>query len=195
MDFFVSSAKTPVNRPLWAQKNLLMADYYDNFWGFPIHDDSQLFEMLTLEVFQAGLTWQTVWCKREAFRHAFSNYDIFAVAGFDNQDIVRLVTDKTIIRNRAKIVATINNARAVRQILVNGQSLDDYLWSQFNYRSLKIKPDCEGKLKPTIPEAKALAKKMAQDGFCRLGPVTTFSFMCAIGIVNGRLDNGLVPIH
>lgn len=103
-----------VKRPTWAERTPSMQDYYDHYWGLPEHDDRQLFEMLSLELFQAGLTWRTIWARRAAFERAFADFDIDRVAAFTAADIDRLCQDQTIIRNRRKISAVVANARVVQ---------------------------------------------------------------------------------
>ena len=103
-----------VRRPAWAEQTPAMRDYYDHYWGLPVHDDRQLFEMLSLELFQAGLTWRTIWDRRQSFEHAFANFDVDRVAAFTAADIDRLCQDKTIIRNRRKISAVVVNARVIQ---------------------------------------------------------------------------------
>lgn len=186
MDFFLSNNLSEV-RPAWARRDEMMADYYDHYWCVPLHNDRDLFEMLTLEVFQAGLAWRTIWSRREAFRQAFANYDVYTVAAFSTNDFIRLVNDQSIIRNRAKILAAINNARAICKVTEDGQSFAAYLWGQIDGEIIRVIPDEEGKLPRTIPVAERLAKTMTQDGFSRIGPVTAFSFMCAVGMVDGRV--------
>lgn len=189
MDFFVSNFHLPPKRPLWAETDLAMMDYYDHHFGYPTHDDRQLFEMLTLEIFQAGLAWTMVWKRRADFQRAFANYDIRAIAAFDDQDFQRLLRDKTIIRNHQKILAVIKNARALCRMWDRGWGFDNYLWSQIDWQPLRIHPQADGRLPATIPAAVKMAQQLKKDGFSRTGPVTTFSFMCAAGLVNARLDN------
>lgn len=195
MDFLHTDENLLVSRPKWAEKNAEMRDYYDHHWGFPIHDDRQLFELLTLEVFQAGLPWQMVWHKREGFRKAFCNFELAKVVDFSAFDILRLINDKAIIRNRRKIGAVMKNAHVIDEIRQEGLTFDHYLWQTVNFKPLRVQPDSTGRLDRTSPEAEALAKKMTNDGFHRIGPVTAFSFMCAIGMVNDRIDGRSTPVH
>lgn len=176
-----------IKRPDWANSTPAMQDYYDHYWGFPVHDDRKLFEMLTLELFQAGLTWATIWGRRAAFADAFCNFQISKVAQFGPRDVDQLLQNKGIIRNRRKILATINNAQAVLKIQASGQSFDDYLWSFVDHHphQLNLKDGVP------LPAQTALSKKMAtqlkKDGFNFVGPTIMYSFMTAVGLVNARL--------
>lgn len=114
----------------WAQTDPLMRHYHDHEWGVPCHDDNALFERLILELFQAGLSWRTVLAKREAFRRAFVDFEIDAVANFTETDVERLLQDAGIIRNRAKILAAVANARAVRRLVAEHGSFDAWVWAQ-----------------------------------------------------------------
>lgn len=177
-----------INRPAWAEKNAEMQYYYDHYWGIPVHDDRQLFAMLSLELFQAGLTWQTIWHRRPAFWVAFNNFEIDKVASFSNQDIERLCQNKQIIRNRRKIAAVVNNAQAVKKIYQTGRTFDDYVWNFVNYQPerlvLKADEDLPAK---TVASAK-FAKQLKKDGFKFMGPTIAYSFMTAVGLVNARLE-------
>lgn len=120
---------TTTRRPQWAEQNDKMRDYYDHYWGIPLHDDNRLFELLTLEIFQAGLSWNAVWQKREAFERAFGGFEIGRVAAMDHDDYIRLMANRSIIRNRRKILATIHNAQTVQQILAQRQQgFASYSW-------------------------------------------------------------------
>lgn len=174
-----------IKRPLWAEASDLMRDYYDTKWGLPEHDDRELFKMLTLELFQSGLSWSTIWKREKAFNKAFANFDAVKVAQFNQQDFERLMADSSIIRNRRKIMATINNAKVIRELLSNGETLNNYVWSFVNFKPQRLVLD--GKRLPSqTSESKKMAQKMKKDGFQFVGPVTVYSFMTAIGMVNAR---------
>lgn len=174
-------------RPLWAETSELMLNYYDTKWGFPEHDDRELFKMLTLELFQSGLSWSTIWKREAAFEKAFANFDAAKVAVFDQDDFKRLMNDSTIIRNRRKIMATINNAKVIQELLADGETLNNYVWSFVNFKSQRLQ--LNGKRLPSqTSESKKMVRKMKADGFQFVGPTTAYSFMTAVGMVNARED-------
>jgi DNA-3-methyladenine glycosylase I len=160
--------------------------YHDTEWGFPAADDCALFELLSLEAFQAGLSWRTILAKREAFRHAFANFDADAVARFDAADVERLLQDASIVRNRAKIEATIGNARAIVQLRATGRTLTEIL--RVDPRAARRKPPATWSEVPaTTPEAESLARELKGLGFRFLGPTTLYSLMQAAGVVDDHL--------
>lgn len=171
-------------RPAWAQKNELMQDYYDHYWGLPLHEDQQLFEMLALEIFQAGLNWSMVWKKRQAFEEAFANFDYQQVALFADTEIHNLVTNPAIIRNHRKIMAVVKNARLVSLMADSGISLDHYLWEMVGGEPLPS-PVPMGEALPLRTEASTnVAQQMKADGFVRIGPATAMSLMAAVGMID-----------
>lgn len=158
--------------------------YHDTEWGFPVPDERALFELLSLEAFQAGLSWRTILAKRDAFRRAFANFDADAVARFHPADVKRLLDDVSIVRNRAKIEATIGNARALLQLRVAGEPLV----SIFRPRaSLRKPPAAWSDVPSTTPEAVALARELKGRGFRFLGPTTVYALMQACGVVDDHL--------
>lgn len=176
-----------IKRPQWANKTAEMKDYYDHYWGFPVHDDQQLFMMLSLELFQAGLTWQTIWQRRAGFKRAFANFDIEKVACFSERDVDRLCEDKTIIRNRRKILAVINNAKVILKLQKAGKSFDDYVWYFVGNQPQDLELTTDLELAPKTALSEEIAKQMQKDGFKFVGPIIVYSFMTAVGMVNGRL--------
>lgn len=177
-----------INRPQWADKTPLMQDYYDQYWGFPVHNDRFLFEMLCLELFQAGLSWQTIWRRRLAFEDAFAEFDVEQVAAFTPADVDRLCQDKEIIRNRRKVLAVINNARIVQQMQKRGQSFNNYVWRFVDGQPQRLKLAPGQALPAQTPLSQAIAKQMKKDGFNFVGPTIVYSFMTAVGLVNARLS-------
>jgi DNA-3-methyladenine glycosylase I len=175
----------PVIRAGWAETDPLLTQYYDTEWGLPVRDETGVFERLSLEAFQSGLSWLTVLRKREAFRQAFAGFDPEQVAQFDERDIARLLLDDTIIRNRQKITATIDNARATLHLRETGTDLAALVWSFMPERSPS--PTTDEDVPSTSPEGTALAAALKQRGFRFVGPVTIFSLMTAIGIVDAHL--------
>ncbi len=160
--------------------------YHDTEWGFPVPDERALFELLSLEAFQAGLSWRTILAKRDAFRRAFANFDAEAVARFDAADIKRLLGDAGIVRNRAKIEATIGNARAILQLRGAGDSLVSILRPD-PPASRRRPPASWSDVPSTTPEAVALARELKRRGFRFLGPTTLYAFMQACGVVDDHL--------
>lgn len=176
-----TTAGTPA-RPAWASTNELMRNYYDEEWGVPVHDERGLFEALSLEVFQSGLSWSTVLRKRPAFRTAFAGFDPDAVAAFTELDVKRLMADEGIIRNHRKVLATIQNARATVALRQSG-GLADLLWS-----FAPSQPDTSVHDQPVsrTPESQALAKALKGHGFHFVGPTTMYALMQAVGMVGVR---------
>jgi DNA-3-methyladenine glycosylase I len=167
--------------------------YHDTEWGRPVHGDDAIFERLTLEAFQSGLSWLTILRKRPAFRAAFAGFDIPAVAGFADADRERLLADAGIVRNRAKVDATIANARAAEALLAERGpgALDALVWSfaptpRRRRRSVADVP-------ATTPESAALARELKRQGFVFVGPTTAYAAMQAMGLVDDHLDGCLVP--
>lgn len=173
-------------RPTWAEQTPTMQDYYNHYWGLPVHDARHLFEMLSLELFQAGLTWQTIWQRRSAFNKAFADFDVDRVAAFTEDDVERLYQDKSIIRNRRKICAVINNAQVVQRMHQNGQALDDYVWQFVDHQPQRLILAPGEALPAQTAQSKAMAKQFKKDGFKFMGPTIMYSFMTAVGLVNAR---------
>lgn len=171
-------------RPAWAAVDPMLRDYYDHEWGMPVRDETGLFERLSLEAFQSGLSWATILRKRPAFREAFAGFDPDAVAGFGEADAARLMADARIVRNRRKIDATIQNARAT-VALREGQGLPTLLWS-FQPATTPT-PATAADVPTTSPESIALAKELRRLGFAHVGPTTMFALMEAVGIVDTHL--------
>ncbi|NPC58460.1 DNA-3-methyladenine glycosylase I [Caenimonas soli] len=171
-------------RPLWASQDPLLRTYYDTEWGMPVRDERGLFERISLEAFQSGLSWLTILRKREAFRAAFKNFDPDKVAKFSEGDVVRLLSDTAIVRNRSKILATIGNAVATIELRREG-GLADFIWSFKPKRTPQ--PRTMADVPTSSPESLALSKALRQKGFVFVGPTTMFALMEAIGIVDTHL--------
>jgi DNA-3-methyladenine glycosylase I len=161
--------------------------YHDEEWGRPLHGDVELFERLTLEAFQSGLSWLTILRKRENFRRAFNGFEIEVVAEYGPRDVERLLDDAGIVRNRKKIDAAITNARAARQLRASGETLDELIWSFAPDPDLRRAPETGHDLAPTTEESKALAKELKRRGFVFVGPTTAYATMEAAGLVNDHL--------
>jgi DNA-3-methyladenine glycosylase I len=160
--------------------------YHDEEWGVPKSDDRALFEKLVLEGFQAGLSWLTILKKRENFREAFNGFDASAIARYGARDIARLMADEGIVRNRLKVEATIDNARALLK-LQERMSLAAFLWG-FLYGRPQINRHTSFKTVPSAtPASKAISKALIAEGFRFVGPTTVYAFMQAVGMVNDHL--------
>ncbi len=168
--------------------------YHDDEWGVPVHGEAALLERLALEAFQSGLAWITVLRKRPAFREVFAGFDPEAVAGFEEDDVERLLLDARIIRNRAKIEATISNARAVVALHEAGETLDELIWSfapPARERRLASLTEIPGQ----TPASVALAKELKRRGFRFIGPTTAYAAMQACGLVDDHVATCPVAIN
>ncbi|MET0291957.1 MAG: DNA-3-methyladenine glycosylase I [Steroidobacteraceae bacterium] len=165
----------------WAEGDALMAEYHDTEWGIPQHDSRMLWEMLMLEGFQAGLSWQIVLRKREAFRKAFAGFDPVKVARFGKRDIERLMNDAGIVRARAKIDATIRGAQIYCEMLKDGETFDDFCWS---FTEGKVIRSDGTTWIATSPLSERISKEMKRRGFKFVGPTIVYAWMQAVGIVN-----------
>lgn len=177
--------KDGVARCPWGATPPIYAEYHDTEWGVPLHGETELFERITLEAFQSGLSWLTILRKREAFRAAFAGFDPEIVAAFDESDIERLMGDAGIVRNRRKIEATISNARATLALREDG-GLDALIWSH-RPETAPPAPRVDGDIPAVTPESTALAKALKKRGFVFVGPTTAYALMQAIGMVDDHL--------
>ena len=162
-------------------------DYHDREWGRPLRGDVPVFELLTLEAFQSGLSWLTILRKRDAFRRAFDGFEIERVADYDDRQVQRLLGDASIVRNRAKIEATVRNAQAARRLQDEGGSLTELLWSFAPDPGSRPVPTSGADLESTTAESKDMARELKRRGFAFLGPTTAQSFMQGAGLVNDHL--------
>src|SRR3954447_25024262 len=159
--------------------------YHDDEWGRPVRDERGLFERVSLEAFQSGLSWLTILRKREAFRAAFAGFDPEVVAGYGDEDLARLMADAGIVRNRLKVEATIANARAVLGLRDVGLSLPDVVWA--HRPPPRPAPTSFGEVPALTVESTALAKELKRHGFRFVGPTTAYAAMQACGLVNDHL--------
>ena len=178
----------------WANpNNPLYVEYHDYEWGIPEHDDHKLFEMLVLESFQAGLSWECVLNKREAFRLAFDDFDVMKVMAYDEDKIADLCADKGIIRNKLKIRAAVNNARCFIEIQKEYGSFDKYIWG-FARKHLNLADDsseplmCENDV-TTSPLSDALSKDLQKRGMKFVGSTIIYSLLQAIGVIDSHEDD------
>ena len=173
-------------RPAWAATDPLLREYYDTEWGMPVRDERGVFERLSLEAFQAGLSWVTILRKRPAFRDAFAGFDPDAVAGFGEADVDRLLADARIVRNRAKVLATITNARAtVRLRDTVDDGLAGLVWSYWPESTPR--PHGFADIPTQSEQSVALAGDLKRRGFRFVGPTTMYALMEAIGIIDTHL--------
>jgi DNA-3-methyladenine glycosylase I len=177
-----------VARCFWAGATDEYCRYHDDEWGFPVSDDVRLFEKLSLEGFQAGLSWLTILRKRENFRAAFAGFDFHVVAGYGEADVQRLLADVGIVRHRGKIEAVINNAQRALELIDAEESLGHHVWSFAPApRARAIGRGQLGELTAS-PESVALAKDLKRRGWKFVGPTTVYAFMQSMGLVNDHLD-------
>lgn len=175
------------NRCNWAQKNELMAKYHDEEWGRPLHDDQKLFEFLILEGMQAGLSWQTILNKREAFREAFDNFNPEIVADYDDDKVNELMNNAGIIRNKAKILACINNAKRFIEVESEYGSFDQYIWKFVDYKPVinQFRELKELPAKTTLSDT--ISADLKKRGFKFIGSTIIYAHMQATGMVNDHL--------
>jgi DNA-3-methyladenine glycosylase I len=171
-------------RPAWAATDPLLREYYDTEWGMPVRDERGMFERLSLEAFQSGLSWVTILRKRPAFRAAFDDFEPDVVARYTDDDVARLMADAGIVRNRAKVLATVTNARATVDLRADG-GLVDLVWSFRPDRTPE--PRTLAEVPTSSPESVALARELRRRGFAFVGPTTMFALLEAVGVVDTHL--------
>jgi len=164
-----------------------MVAYHDDEWGTATHDDHALFELLTLEGAQAGLSWTTILRKRDGYRAAFEQFDPVKVAGFTEADVERLLGDASIVRHRGKIESTISNARALLDLRREVGTFDNYVWSFVDGTPIVSQHATLAGLPTSTDEAKALAKDLKRRGFRFVGPTTVYAFMQAAGLADDHV--------
>jgi DNA-3-methyladenine glycosylase I len=171
----------------WAGTDPLMVAYHDDEWGVPTHDDAALFELLTLEGAQAGLSWRTILNKRGGYRAAFAGFDVDRVARFTDDDIDRLVGDASIVRHRGKIESTVANAKAIQSVQQEFGSFDAYVWHFVDGTPIVGEYEDLGQLPAVTDESIALSKDLKRRGFRFVGPTTVYAFMQAAGLVDDHV--------
>ena len=162
--------------------------YHDTEWGFPVADDRRLFEKLSLEGFQSGLSWRTILAKRENFRAAFHGFDFDRVAHFGTRDVERLLQNEGIVRHRGKIEAVINNAQRAQELVAREGSLAAFIWRHEPDPSTLAAPQTAS----TSPESIALSKDLKQRGWKFVGPTTVYAFMQAMGLINDHVGGCVI---
>jgi DNA-3-methyladenine glycosylase I len=185
--FGIEAGPDDIPRCWWCLGAPEYLDYHDLEWGRPVREDLALFEILTLEAFQSGLSWLTILRKRAAFRDAFAEFDFELVADFGTADVRRLLGDASIVRHRGKIEGTIENARAIRALRAEGSTLADLLWKFAPDGDTRAVPASSADLESATGESRALARELRGRGFRLVGPTTAYSIMQAAGLVNDHL--------
>jgi DNA-3-methyladenine glycosylase I len=170
---------------------VMYRDYHDTEWGKPLHESAALFERISLEAFQSGLSWLIILRKRENFRRAFHGFDVDRIARYTTRDFDRLMADTGIVRNRLKVEATIANARAVAELRNDGVDLGELLWSFAPSR--RPRPVDLSKVPAVTPESTAMAKELKRRGFRFVGPTTAYALMQATGMVDDHTADCWVP--
>ena len=171
----------------WATTDPLYIDYHDNEWGKPVYDDRTLFEFLILEGAQAGLSWITVLKKRARYRDVFANFDPHKIACFTEEDVARLMQDAGIIRNRLKINAAIQNARAYLEVVSEFGNFSDYMWQFVNGKSIKNTWRTLSDVPASTPLSDAMSKDLKKRGFKFVGSTICYAYMQAVGMVDDHL--------
>jgi DNA-3-methyladenine glycosylase I len=185
-DTLKATASTAKIRCFWATTPPMIA-YHDAEWGVPQHDDRVLFEFLILEGAQAGLSWSTILAKREAYRRAFSNFNPKNIARYDSRKIGQLMADAGIVRNRLKIAAAIQNARAFLDVQKEYGSFDSYIWQFVGGAPIVNSLTASGQLPARTDESDKMSRDLSKRGFKFVGPTICYAFMQAVGMVNDHL--------
>ncbi len=172
----------------WPGSDELMLAYHNTEWGVPLHDDTKLFEFMVLDAFQAGLSWKIVLYKRENFRRSFDNFDVLKIALYDEAKIQLLMQDASIVRNQAKIRATVGNAKAFLLIRAEYGSFDKYIWQFTGGKTIFNHPKINGDIPSKSAESDAMSKDLLSRGFKFVGSTICYAFMQAAGMVNDHFE-------
>ena len=181
-----------VVRCAWCEKDDLYRNYHDEEWGKPIYDDETIFEFLILESFQAGLSWYTILSKRENFRAAFDDFDYQKIAQYSDEKVEELIQNAGIIRNRLKILATINNAQKFMEVQKEFSSFSKYIWGFVNHQPIINRPKTLKEVPATTEISDALAKDLKKRGFKFMGSTVVYAHMQATGMVNDHVEDCFV---
>ena len=173
----------------WPADDPLYLAYHDEEWGVPVHDDQKLFEFLTLEGAQAGLSWITILKKRENYRQAFEGFNIAKVAQYEEQDITRLLANEGIVRNKLKVNSAVRNAQAFLEIQKGFGSFDAYSWAFVDGKTKRNAWKSMAEIPAVTPESEALSKDLKKRGFNFVGPTIIYAYMQAVGMVNDHTVN------
>lgn len=171
----------------WNTQNPLYIRYHDEEWGVAVHDDEKLFELLSLEGFQAGLTWELILRRRDALKKAFSGFRPKNVAHFTAANVEEILKNPNVIRNRAKIVATVNNAQRLIEIQREFGSFDKFIWQFVGGKPLDHAIKTMSEMPAETDESRAMSKELKKRGFKFVGPIICYAFMQAVGMVNDHL--------
>lgn len=177
----------PKKRCPWSESSDLMSHYHDTEWGVPAHEDRRLFEYLVLDAFQAGLSWAIILRKREDFRRAFDGFDAERIARYTPRRVERLLVDPGIVRNRPKVLATIENARAFLRVQEAHGSFDAFIWSFVDGRPRQNAWKTQAKIPPRTRESDAMSRALKEHGFSFVGSTICYAFMQAAGMVNDHI--------
>ena len=172
----------------WPGVNALMRAYHDEEWGKPLHDDRKLFEFMVLDAFQAGLSWRTILYKRENFRRALDNFEVEKIALYDKDKIQLLMQDASIIRNQAKIRATVGNAKVFLLVQTEFGTFDNYIWQFTGGKTIMNYPKVNADIAAKSAESDAMSKDLLKRGFKFVGSTICYAFMQAAGMVNDHLE-------
>ena len=178
-----------ITRCAWCEKDDLYRNYHDQEWGKPIYDDETIFEFLILESFQAGLSWYTILAKRENFRAAFDYFDYQKIAQYSEDKVEELIQNTGIIRNRLKILATINNAQKFMEVQKEFGSFSKYIWGFVNHQPIINRPKTLKEVPATTEISDALAKDLKKRGFKFMGSTVVYAHMQATGMVNDHVED------
>ena len=181
-----------ITRCAWCEKDDLYRNYHDEEWGKPIYDDETIFEFLILESFQAGLSWYTILAKRENFRAAFDYFDYQKIAQYPEEKVEELIQNAGIIRNRLKILATINNAQKFMEVQKEFGSFSKYIWGFVNHEPIINRPKILKEVPATTEISDALAKDLKKRGFKFMGSTVVYAHMQATGMVNDHVEDCFV---
>lgn len=173
----------------WCEGFDLYREYHDTEWGVPLHDDRALFELLILEGAQAGLSWATILKKRENYRRAFDGFDPARIAAYDDEKVAQLLADSGIVRNRAKVAASIHNARAYLALTADGQSFGDFLWRFVDHVPIQNQWTSLAEVPASTARSDAMSKALGRAGFRFVGSTICYAFMQSTGMVNDHLTS------
>ncbi len=177
----------PENTCEWPTRDPLMIRYHDEEWGVPLHDDQKIFEYLVLDAFQAGLSWKTILHKRENFRKALDNFDANRISEYGEQDFTRLMSDAGIVRNKAKILGTIQNAKCFLEVQREFGTFDRYIWQFTGGKTIFNRLNSLAAMPVSSAESEAMSKDLRLRGFKFVGSTICYAFMQAAGMVNDHL--------
>jgi len=171
----------------WPANDEQMLHYHDHEWGTPVHDDKKHFEFLVLDCFQAGLSWKTILHRRKHFKKAFANFDVKKVAKFNEDNVLELMQNEGIIRNKLKITGTIKNAKAFMEVQKEFGSFDKYIWQFTGNKTIVTKVKQPSDIRATSPESDEMSKALKKRGFTFVGSTICYAYMQAAGMVNDHL--------